>query len=273
MKKKIKLAYSPCPNDCFMFYALKHNIVDTKNYDFEISLHDIETLNKKAKGENFDVTKLSFPALFKFKKTYEILNSGAALGKNCGPLIVAHKNTDIKNLKKTSKIATPGDLTTANLLLDLYLKKTIKKNPMPFNEIMPAIKKKKIDFGVIIHEGRFTYKKYDLKKVVDLGDWWEKETNLPIPLGLIAIKKNIDKSVKADIENIIKKSIEFSFKNRKASKEYIKQNSQELDDKVIENHINLYVNNFSINLGKDGKKAINTLENRKKYNGKNEMEK
>ncbi len=255
---KIKLAYSPCPNDCFMFYGIKSKEITINGVDFEISLHDIETLNQKAKKEEFDITKLSFPAFFNLQEKYEILNSGTAIGRDCGPIIVAGKEANIQDLKK-SEILVPGELTTAALLLNLYLGKEVKQKSVSFENIIPLVKKRENDFGVIIHEGRFTYKKAGLKKVVDLGSWWEEKTNLPIPLGLIAIKKNIDKKRKKNIENALKESIEFAFKNRDKTKNYIKQNAQELDDKVIEEHINLYVNDFSIDLGNEGRKAIDSL--------------
>ena len=167
-----------------MFYALKSKKIDVMGYDFDINLQDIETLNQNAKEAKADVTKMSFATLFELEDKYEMLNSGAALGRNCGPLIVSNGNE--KEIKK-SKIAVPGFLTTANLLLMLYLKEKPNSYAICFDEIMNRVKKGEFDFGVIIHEGRFTYKNYDLKKILDLGKWWEETTKLPIPLGCIAI--------------------------------------------------------------------------------------
>ncbi len=256
--KIINMAFSPCPNDTFIFHAMLHLLVDTGDLDFRPLLDDIEALNKKALLRTFHITKLSFFAYLKLKKHYEILDSGAALGFGCGPMLIC-KNRDI-DLKK-AKIAIPGKLTTANLLLTLWKPEIKNKIVTRFDNILSSVQSGQFDAGLIIHESRFVYKDFGLKKIIDLGSWWEKETGSPIPLGCIAIRK--DKSLidrKKDIESIIQNSIKFAFKNPEAATNFIKTHAQELDDQVIKEHINLYVNDFSLSLGEEGKKAVKTLE-------------
>jgi 1,4-dihydroxy-6-naphthoate synthase len=257
----LNMAFSPCPNDTFIFHAMLHGMVDTKDFTFNPVMGDIEELNKNAVLKKNHITKLSFFAYLKLKKYYEILDSGSALGFDCGPLLICN-NPDIDSLDlTTAKIAIPGAFTTANLLLKLWnpeIKNTIITR---FDNILSGVEEKKFDAGLIIHESRFVYKDYGLKKIVDLGQWWEQKTGHPIPLGCIALRK--DKNIinrKKDIESIIQNSIKFAFKNREASTQFIKANAQELDDSVIKEHINLYVNEFSLTLGEKGRKAIKTLE-------------
>jgi len=259
MKNKIiNIAFSPCPNDTFIFHAMLHGLVDTGGLNFKAVLDDVEALNQKALLTTFHISKLSFFAYLKLKKYYEILDSGAALGFGCGPMLIC-KNRDID--LKTAKIAIPVRLTTANLLLSLWKPEIKNKIITRFDNILSGVQSGKFDAGLIIHESRFVYKDFGLKKIIDLGSWWEKETGSPIPLGCIAIRK--DKSLmnrKKDIESIIQNSIRFAFKNPKASTQFIKIHAQELDDQVTQDHINLYVNDFSLSLGEKGKKAIKTLE-------------
>ncbi len=256
--KNINIAFSPCPNDTFMFYALVHKKIDLMGYRFTPFLEDVETLNHKALSGEYDVSKLSCAGAAEVGDKYDILKSGAALGKGCGPLIVARKDFDIKDLENI-KIAVPGIMTTAYLLLSLFLGKKPNVCSLSFEKIMPYISSKKIDAGVIIHEGRFTYEKLGLKCLADLGEWWEKKTRLPIPLGCIAAKKTLGGEFADIIENIIKESICYAFKNKEETKEYIKKYAQEMGDEIIEKHINLYVNDFSIDMGKIGEGAIKTL--------------
>lgn len=260
---KLDIAFSPCPNDTFIFHAMLHGLVDTGRLSFNAIINDIEELNKNAVQNKFDITKLSFFAYLKLKKDYELLDAGSALGFNCGPLLVC-KNPDI-DLKR-SLIAIPGELTTANLLLNLWNPKIKNTVITRFDNILSGVKTKKFDAGLIIHESRFVYKNYGLKKIVDLGHWWEQTTGHPIPLGCIVLKKNKNLTIlKKKIETIIQDSIKFAFNNKNASTQFIKANAQELDDKIIEEHINLYVNNFSLSLGKKGRKAIKTLEEMAKW--------
>ncbi|MEK6581214.1 MAG: 1,4-dihydroxy-6-naphthoate synthase [Nitrospirota bacterium] len=257
--KTLSLGYSPCPNDTFIFYALVHGKIDTGDLQFKEILLDVETLNRSAIKGELDITKVSYNAFGNLRDDYCLLRSGGALGRGCGPLVVSKRNYSMKDLKG-KRIAIPGELTTAYLLLQLYdpdLKKNIKV--MPFNMVMDAVKKGEVDAGLIIHESRFTYKAYGLKKVIDLGEWWEKETGLPIPLGCISAKRSIGSELINKIDSLIKESIFYSMAHKKESTEYIKNHSQELEGLVIEQHINLYVNDYSIDIGEDGIKAVQAL--------------
>lgn len=256
--KRLSLAYSTCPNDTFIFYALANKIIDCKDIEFDIKLADVETLNQQAKANIFDISKLSFAAVGHFLDAYQLLNVGTALGRGCGPLVVAKPEFDINTLN-SKKVAAPGSLTTAFMLLNLYLSKKPNAIFMPFDQIMPAVQSGEADFGVIIHEGRFTYENYGLVSIVDLGKWWEQKTALPIPLGCIAIRRNISVAIAKKVENIIKKSLTYSLNNRNKAFYYIKQHAQEISSDVINQHINLYVNEFTMEIGREGKQAVNTL--------------
>ncbi len=245
--KNISLGYSPCPNDTFIFYALVHKKV-VGDVEFSELLRDVETLNEMALSKKLDVTKASFHAFGFFRQDYCLLHSGSALGKGCGPLIVAKKKMRISDLSEKT-IAIPGKMTTAYLLLRLftpYIKKIVE---MPFDRIMNAVSLGTVDAGLIIHEGRFIYPAYHLVKLIDLGEWWGEETGLPIPLGGILAKRELGKDVIIEIDRLIKKSIEYAFGHRKQTREYIKRYSQELDDGVIGQHIQLYVNEYTLNIG------------------------
>jgi len=258
MKKKLSLAYSTCPNDTFIFYALAHRKIDLGDLSFDITLNDVEHLNQEAKKGIVDISKLSFTAIGHLMDTYGLLRSGAALGRGCGPLVVARKGADINDLK-SGNIAVPGLLTTANLLLSLFLNKIPNVIPMTFDQIMPAVSAGEIDGGVIIHEGRFTYPDYGLECLVDLGEWWESETSLPIPLGGIAIRRNISQKIIRQVESQIRRSIEFAHLTPSLTNSYVKTHAQELSDDVIHQHIDLYVNEFSFDIGQEGEAAIETL--------------
>jgi 1,4-dihydroxy-6-naphthoate synthase len=259
MNKKLKLAYSTCPNDTFIFHALAHGLSDNCGLSFEIALDDVETLNQKALEGYYDISKLSFAAIAHLQKSYALLQSGAALGRGCGPLVVTPE-TNNSNISSESKIAIPGKMTTASLLLELYLKKkTTNATAMTFDEIMPKVQNRMYDFGLIIHEGRFTYPEYGLKKIIDLGEWWESETSLPIPLGGIAVKRSIPIDIAKKVEKAISNSIQFAMKNREASKGYILKYAQEMEQEVIDKHVELYVNNYSVMLDSTGRDAVKTL--------------
>lgn len=257
--KTLSIAYSPCPNDTFIFYALIHGKVDTKNLKFKETLLDIETLNKKALQTEFDLTKVSFHAFGYLRKNYSLLRSGGALGKGCGPIVVA-KNEYTMHELQGKRIAIPGRLTTAFLLLELYnsaicnLQSAVVE--MPFNKIIDAVANEEVDAGLIIHEGRFTYPSHGLKQIFDLGEWWEKETGLPIPLGCIIAKRSLGEGLNKKIDKIIKSSIEYALSNPREPMDYIKRYSQELSEDVINQHINLYVNDYSLDIGEEGEKAV-----------------
>lgn len=254
----LTLGFSPCPNDCFIFDAMLHGKIDTEGLSFKPVIEDVEALNKKAFRNKLDVTKLSFFTYAQVQKDYSLLDSGAALGFGVGPLVVSI-NHQPSTINHKLKIAIPGKNTTANLLFSLAFPKMKNKKEVLFSKIENAVLKRKFDLGLIIHESRFTYQQKGLKKVIDLGEWWEKKTKLPIPLGGIAIKKTFSKEIQKKVERVIRRSIEFAFANPDSSKTFVKKHSQEMDDDVIKQHIRLYVNKFSISLGKQGHKAISML--------------
>lgn len=254
--KKISLGYSPCPNDTFIFYALAHKKLKV-DMEFSEILRDVETLNRMALHRELDVTKASFHAFGFLREDYCLLRSGSALGRGCGPLVVARAPIKISDLASL-RIAIPGKMTTAYLLLRLFAPEVKNIVEMPFERIMNAVSLGTVDAGLIIHEGRFTYPKYNLVKLIDLGEWWEEETGLPIPLGGILAKRELGSTVIRKIEALIKESIEYAFQNPAQTREYIKSNAQELEDEVIEQHIKLYVNDYTLDIG-DGITAIEKL--------------
>jgi len=265
--RTISIGYSPCPNDTFIFYALSHGKVDTKNLKFEEALFDVETLNQKAMQTELDLTKISYHTFGRVNKKYCLLRAGGALGRGCGPLVIAKNEYTMEELRNR-KIAIPGKLTTAYLLLQLYdpafgpFDKVSNLTAMPFNKIIDAVTDEKADAGLIIHESRFTYASYGLKQIIDLGEWWEKQTGLPIPLGGIIAKRTLGHGLNKKINKIIKASIEYAFNNRTEPMSYIREHSRELSGDVINQHINLYVNDFSIDIGEEGEKAITELLSR-----------
>jgi 1,4-dihydroxy-6-naphthoate synthase len=256
---KLSLGFSPCPNDTFIFDALVNKKIDTTGFDFEVMLEDVETLNQWALQSKLDITKLSFPAFFQSANTYVLLNSGSALGKGVGPLLISKANRQYlaENIQQ-STIAIPGINTTANLLLSFAFPGANQKLPMIFSSIEDAVSKGKTDLGVIIHENRFTYQQKGLHKVTDLGEYWEGKMKVPIPLGAIAIKRNL-LPVAEKINMLIKESLEYAYENYPFITNYVKQHSQAMSEDVMRQHIDLYVNNYSLDLGKDGKEAIETL--------------
>lgn len=262
----IKIGYSPCPNDCYIFDALVHQKIDTGKYTFEPVLEDVETLNKWAQQGKLPVTKLSYHALVYVLNTYALLKSGSALGFNCGPMLISKK--EIKNPEVEIKsIAIPGKLTTANFLLSIAYPSLKNKTELVFNEIEDAVLSEKFDAGLIIHENRFTYEQKGLKKVRDLGEFWDGLIHAPIPLGGIAALKSLDEKTRNDIEALIKKSVQYAFANPESSMPYVKQHAQEMSEEVMKKHIALYVNQFSIDLGDVGMKAVNLLFNKAKEVG------
>ena len=275
---KLTLGYSPCPNDTFIFDALVNKKIDTEGFDFDVKLDDVETLNQMAFESKLDITKLSYPALFRNIDKYVLLNSGAALGKGVGPLLISKKNIQysppdhragILNVQH-SIIALPGKNTTANLLFSFVYPNAVNKKFMRFDKIEDFVLKESSEaspvggglvgaLGVIIHENRFTYQQKGLHKVIDLGEYWEEKMKLPIPLGGIAVKRSIDKQVSLKIEKLIRKSIEYAFAHYPVINDYVKRHAQEMSEEVMRQHIELYVNNFSLELGEEGRKAILVL--------------
>jgi 1,4-dihydroxy-6-naphthoate synthase len=265
--KTVTLGYSPCPNDTFIFYALVNNRINTEGLRFREMLEDVETLNLMAKRAELDVTKVSFHAFGHLREDYCLLRAGGALGKGCGPLVVSRQDFTMDELREKS-IAIPGRLTTAFLLLSIFdpaFAENVKV--MPFNEIIDAVKNGEVDAGLIIHESRFTYQKEGLRKVIDLGEWWEKETGSLIPLGAILAKRELGRATVKRIDGLIRRSIDFAFSNRTEPLAYIKKHSQEMEDEVVTQHINLYVNDYSLDIGDEGIGAVRELFRRAEDRG------
>ena len=250
------LAFSPCPNDTFIFDALVNKKIDTEGFDFDVHLEDVQTLNKWALAGKIDISKISYGVLPIILDKYELLNSGSAFGKGVGPLLITKKNIEWTVDKK---VAIPGINTTAHLLFMLAFPESKNKIFKVFHEIEEAVLTGEVDAGVIIHENRFTYEEKGLNKQLDLGAYWEDELNIPIPLGGIVIKKNINQNIAKKIDELIRKSIEYAFEQYPIIPDYVKLHAQEMNEEIMRKHINLYVNEYSINLGKDGMEAVNKL--------------
>ena len=257
---KLTLGFSPCPTDTFIFDALVNKKIDTDGFEFDTSLEDVETLNQWALQGKLDITKLSFPAFFRSLGNYTLLNAGSALGKGVGPLLITDSKLEITNAEiNQASIALPGANTTANLLFSFAYPEANDKKFMLFSAIEDALVNKETDLGVIIHENRFTYQQKGLKKVKDLGEYWEEKMKLPLPLGGIAINQSVKRLVALKISELVRKSLEFAFTNYPVIPDYVKQHSQEMSEDVMRQHIDLYVNNFSLDLGEEGKLAIESL--------------
>ncbi|MDK9717362.1 MAG: 1,4-dihydroxy-6-naphthoate synthase [Trichlorobacter sp.] len=258
MKNPLTLGFSPCPNDTFMFYPLVHGLVDTGGISFNERLEDVETLNKLAVKGVLDVTKVSYAALGHFREQYALLRAGSALGRGCGPLLVAKEPLDPAELHGKT-IAIPGRYTTAHLLMRLYNPALTTFLEMPFHEIMDAVMTGQADAGVIIHESRFTYQGFGLHQLVDLGQWWENETGLPIPLGGIVAKRSLGADTIRTIEQALAAGVDYARNNPEAATQYIREHAQEMNEQVCAAHIGLYVNDFSQQLGTEGEQAITEL--------------
>ena len=258
--KKITLGFSPCPNDTFIFDAMVHHKIDTEGLAFDFVMHDVELLNQKALNQDLDVTKLSFHAYAYCIENYVLLNSGSALGFGVGPLLIGKNKIEypLQNIIN-HKIAIPGNYTTANFLLSLALPKAINKTEILFSEIEKSVLKDLFDFGLIIHESRFTFQEKGLVEVLDLGAFWQNLTQLPLPLGGIVVNRNLDLNLQQTIDRVLKRSIEFAFTNPKSGIEFTKENAAEMSEDVVYKHIQLYVNKYSLDLGDEGKNAVQTL--------------
>ena len=252
---KLTLGFSPCPNDTFIFDALVNHKMDTGGLSFEVILEDVETLNQWALQGKLDITKLSFPAFFKSAPQYVLLDSGSALGKGVGPLLVSSADKTNPDVSK-SRIAIPGINTTANLLLSYAYPEARNKTAFIFSDIEEAVVSGETDLGLIIHENRFTYQEKGLKKVMDLGEYWENKMNVPIPLGGIAAKRTLGTPLAKQVSKLIAESLAYAFAQYPEVTGYVKDHSQTMSEQVMRQHIDLYVNNYSLQLGDDGKKAI-----------------
>jgi 1,4-dihydroxy-6-naphthoate synthase len=278
---KLTLGFSPCPNDTFIFDALIHHKIDTKGLDFEVFYDDVETLNQKAMRGELDITKLSYHAFAYVADKYVLLDAGSALGFGVGPMLIFKPPIErfiVENEKEfytgelgsgwsaslvptlsKLKIGIPGVYTTANFLLGWAFPDAKNKVEMVFSEIENALLKDDIEFGVIIHENRFTYQDKGLEKLVDLGELWEKQTGCAIPLGGIVTNRRLPIDIQHKINRVIRKSVEFAFENPKSGLEFIRSHAQEMSEEVMYKHIELYVNKYSVDLGTEGKKAIKLL--------------
>ena len=256
---KLTLGFSPCPNDTFIFDALVNKKIDTGDLSFDVVLEDVQTLNKWAMKGKLDTSKISYGVLPLVLKEYLVLNAGGALGKGVGPLLITRQELAPGEKINEKTIAIPGENTTAHLLFSLAYPQARQKKFMIFSGIEDAVISNKADLGVIIHENRFTYMQKGLKKVVDLGEYWERTTHCPIPLGGIVIKRTFDTALRKKIDLLIRKSVEYAFSNYPVLTDYVKQHSQEMEEQVMRQHIDLYVNNYSISLGEEGKNAVHKL--------------
>lgn len=253
---KLTLGFSPCPNDTFIFDALVNKKIDTEGLDVDVVLEDVQTLNECALQGKLDITKISYGVLPLVWQQYSVLNSGGALGKGVGPLLIANKSREAAGDVNQLRIAIPGENTTAHLLFSLAFPEARQKEFMLFSAIENAVLDNTVDAGVIIHENRFTYQQKGLIKWMDLGEYWESATGFPIPLGGIIIKRSFDIALQQQVDRLIRKSLEYAFAHYPLITDYVKQHSQEMEESVMRQHIDLYVNNYSLNLGNDGKAAV-----------------
>ena len=257
---KIKLGFSTCPNDTFMFDALIHGKIDTEDFSFDVELADIFHLNQMALNQELDMVKISYNTYGHVKENYELLTSGSALGHDCGPLLISKDSLSVEEIiEKNLPVGIPGKNTTANLLLGYFAPGIQEKKEFIFHEIMPAILSGKVAAGVIIHENRFTYQQLGLQLIQDLGSYWESTTKLPIPLGAIVAKKSLGPEVIKKLQKFMRESVAYAFEHPDDSQDFVKKYAQEMDEKVMKAHIQLYVNDYSLDLGERGKEAVKKL--------------
>jgi 1,4-dihydroxy-6-naphthoate synthase len=264
----LSLGFSSCPNDCFIFDAIVHRRIDLEGLEFTVRMADVEALNKAAFAGDIDVTKLSFHAYAYCIGDYVLLDAGSALGRNCGPLLISKRQVSREEMASGSvRIAIPGKYTTANFLLGLAFPNARNRTELLFSEIEGAVLDGRFDAGLIIHENRFTYAERGLRKIVDLGEFWEESTGAPIPLGGIVIRRALPPDVQARVNRVLRRSVEFAFANPSASLPYVRAHAQEMSEEVMYQHIQLYVNEYSIDLGSAGRRAVEVLFERAQSNG------
>jgi len=263
----LSLGFSPCPNDCFMFDAIVNRRIDLEGLEFAEHLADVEALNRAAFAGEADVTKLSYHAYAHCADRYVLLDAGSALGRNCGPLVISKRRISPGEVADGLRVAIPGRYTTANFLFSLAFPAARDKTELLFSEIEPALLRGDFDCGVIIHENRFTYEAKGLKKIIDLGEFWESETGAPIPLGGIVINRSLPDEVKHRVNRVLRRSIEHAFANRAASLPYVRAHAQEMSEEVMYKHIDLYVNEYSVDLGPEGRRAVGLLFDRARAAG------
>jgi len=255
---KLKLGFSPCPNDTFIFDAMVHGRIDTEGLEFDYFLADVEELNTRALSSEVDITKISYHAYSYVARNYVILNSGSALGHRNGPLLISKHDMSSSDLSQR-RIAIPGKYTTANLLFSIAWPDAKFKKEYLFSDIPDVLLRDEADAGLIIHETRFTYEKMGLIKIADMGEFWAKLTGLPIPLGAIVVKRTIPAETALKVNRLIRKSLEYAYKDSFASYSFVAQNANDMDSTVMNNHIKLYVNEYTLDLGSAGKEAINEM--------------
>jgi 1,4-dihydroxy-6-naphthoate synthase len=256
----LSLGFSPCPNDCFIFDALIHHKIDTEGLAFDVVMADVEELNRRAFAGSIDITKLSYHAFAYLTNSYVLLNAGSALGFGVGPLLISAKEVE-GSAEKISDfhIAIPGKYTTANFLLSLAFPKALHKTEMLFSDIEAAVLNGQVDAGLIIHENRFTYQERGLHKIIDLGEFWEQLAHAPIPLGGIVMKRMFPEELQQRFDRVLRRSVEYAFANPDASRSFVKANAQEMSEEVMYKHIDLYVNSYSVDLGIEGRNAVQLL--------------
>lgn len=256
----LTLAFSPCPNDCFMFDALVHRRMDLEGLEFDVRLADVEALNKAAFAGEVDVTKLSYHAYAYCARDYVLLDAGSALGRNCGPLLISRRPIASEEVASGGlRIAIPGRYTTANFLLGLAFPSARDTRELLFSDIEGAVLDGRVDAGLIIHENRFTYAAKGLRKIVDLGEFWESETGAPIPLGGIVVRRSLPDAVRQAVNRVVRRSVEYAFAHRAASLSFVREHAQEMSEEVMYQHIDLYVNGYSVDLGAEGRRAVELL--------------
>ncbi len=252
------VAFSPCPNDTFMFWAMLHRQVDTHGLAFQVHLKDIEQLNLAATEEAFDVTKISYAQYPKISEAYQLLTSGSALGFGNGPLLISKKKVYPDEIPYL-QIAIPGVYTTANMLFTIAYPAASDKKEYLFSDIEEVVLSNEADAGLLIHETRFTYESKGLHKIVDLGEYWENETGLPLPLGAIAVRRDLNPQIKMQLNGILRESVRYALQHPYQPTEFVAQHAQSMDLEVCRRHINLYVNDYSVDLGEKGVHAVNNL--------------
>ena len=254
----LSLGYSPCPNDTFIFDAMVHGRIDTEGLNFEVTLADVEELNRRAFTGDLQITKLSYHAFAHLTERYELLPAGSALGRGVGPLLV--RRTEAKGeFDPRGRIAIPGRYTTANFLLKYAYPTVTDTEEVLFSDIEDRVLDGTYDAGLLIHENRFTYHERGLEKVADLGEVWERRTGLPIPLGGIVVRRDVPRDIRRTLARVLARSVQYAFDHPEASADYVAAHAQEMDPEVRRKHIALYVNRYTLDLGEEGNKAVETF--------------
>jgi 1,4-dihydroxy-6-naphthoate synthase len=253
----LSLGLSPCPNDTYIFHALLHGLVE---FPFNIKPHvaDVEELNALAKSNDLDITKVSLGVVPNIMRDYALLSSGAALGWGVGPLVVARKSMP-EGAWRLARVAVPGLMTTANLLLDLHGGFQGERREMLFSDVASAVRRGEADMGVIIHEGRFTYERQALVKILDLGEWWESAFHAPLPLGAIAVRRDVPEQTALAVQKAVAESLAYANEHPRASREFVRAHAQEMEERIVREHIRTFVTGFSHDLGPTGRAAIERL--------------